>query len=83
MASFVRRILRIPAFRCEFAYREFSRTMLSQFLSFVGDFNNEDEEEYDSDSVLEEDDHGVGRVSEMETIRQELAKYVMLPYVME
>ena len=57
--------------------------MLSQFLSFVGDFNNEDEEEYDSDSVLEEDDHGVGRVNEMETIRQELAKYVMLPYVME
>ena len=57
--------------------------MLSQFLSFVGDFNNEDEEEYESDSVLEEDDHGVGRVSEMETIRQELAKYVMLPYVME
>ena len=57
--------------------------MLSQFLSFVDNFNNEDEEEYDSDSVFEEDDHGVGRVSEMETIRQELAKYVMLPYVME
>ena len=57
--------------------------MLSQFLSFVDNFNNEDEEEYDSDSVFEEDDHGVGRASEMETIRQELAKYGMLPYVME
>ena len=51
--------------------------MLSQFLSFVGDFNNEDEEEYDSDSVFEGEDNGVGRANEMEIIRQELAKYKM------
>ena len=52
--------------------------MLSQFLSFVGDFNNEDEDEYDSDSGFEGEDHGVGRASEMDTIRQELLKYMLL-----
>ena len=77
IAPLARHILPIPAFQCEFATIKFSRTMLSQFLSFVGDFNNEDEEEYDSDSVFEGEDNGVGRANEMEIIRQELTKYEM------